>query len=218
MKYIFQIILAFLILGNANLFGQDRTLKIIVVANCGLDSYNEDGAKTEGIRSSLKSKIYEDIGGLTSDNFLFFASNGDSPLLLINDAEEVNSSLKELFSQSLDESYFFNDKQVLWNSLLGLVSLKFTRIELSYYVSNGYIDKNLINGWGYYMMNFFPKELSVVFGIEETSIAVNLHYAIPNEEKASEVGSRASKSFNFQNAAIYSNDAKLTLVNSETQK
>jgi hypothetical protein len=178
----------------------DRTLRIVYI-----DNYSESGSGIKGMSSNSVSYLYGEIDKYMEERFLLYIPNGRKPFYVLDNKDDAMSLLSDISKDRNNFSDVLFDKQVIWYQLSEYADLQFTKIECHFYLSNQFIEENVITDKLGFFTTYFMRELQTAFKAE----TVQFHYYHNEEEPKliAKIDSRLKEIFSFDNKGIF--DGKL---------
>ena len=161
-----------LLLSTMAASAKGRQLRIIYIDN------SERGAQG-GLSQKMLEYIFlkMDTAKAVDDNTssLLYISNGDNPLYTTKPADFVGFA-NRLSERKLNYPYSIDDKKQLRNIIYKDKLSDVEQITIDFYVTNYYLNQELMGDHAGYLLNFFPKELQYVTHCAENNITVNVIY------------------------------------------
>jgi len=160
-----------------------RQLHIIYIDN------SQRGGSGSGLSVSMMNYIFTKT--LDSVNkkdknirYLLFISNGDKPYYS-SSPDHFETYVNKLTESTCKYPSSLDDKRAIRSIIYQDKLSGFESVVLDFYVTNYYLNQELLNDFPGYMLNFFPKELQYVTKCQDNNITVNIYYPTDggNKEK-----------------------------------
>jgi len=168
---------------NADAQTSGKQLHLIYIDN------SERGGSSSGLPVSMMNYIFTktlDSVNKKDKNIshLLYISNGDKPYYS-SSPDRFETYVNKLTEAKSKYPSSLEDKKSIRKILYQDKLLGFGSIVLDFYVTNYYLNQELINDYPGYLLNFFPKELEYVTQCPESNITVNVYYPTEggNKEK-----------------------------------
>ena len=161
--------------GNVNAqTGKGRQLHIIYIDN------SERGGANSGLSGSMMDYIFTkvlDSINLKDKNisYLLYISNGNKPFYS-RTPDKFGDLTNKLTERKLKYPSSLEDKMQMRDVLYKDKLSGFEKITIDFYVTNYYLNQELLSDYPGYLLNFFPKELQYVTNCVEDNITVNIYY------------------------------------------
>jgi len=171
--------LLFLVLiASTQVYSQaNRVLRIVYIDNYGS---NSEGDK--GLPEVAQSYIDANIVSFTQDKYLFYLQDGTNPKISLNNEDDLNNLLGGIPKDRTLSSTVFYDKKRIWEEINKFSDLKFTSIEVHFFLSREFLKDNLFNYNQGFLTTYFFRELKYAFQPDKIDF-----YYYHNEETPKEI-------------------------------
>ena len=170
-----------ILLSNANAQTTAKLLHVIYVDN------SQRGGANSGLSVSMMNYIFTKI--LDSVNakdknihYLLYISNGDKPYYS-SSPDRFENYINKLTESKFKYPSSLDDKKTIRGILYQGQLSGYESIVFDFYVTNYYLNQDLLNDYPGYMLNFFPKELQYITKCPEQNITVNVYYPADGGDK-----------------------------------
>ncbi len=171
-KAFYCLFVSMLLIAASPLGAKAQQLHIIYI-----DNSERGGA---GLSSSMMDYIFTKVIDSVntkdkSTSYLLYISNGDKPFYS-RTPDKFGELTNKLTERKLKYPSSLEDKRQLRDVLYKDKLSGLQKIVIDFYVTNYYLNQELLSDHPGYLLDFLPKELQYVSGCTEDNIVVNIYY------------------------------------------